>query len=103
MGELLVNLILPLFSALATNSGSLGFSRYLEDFFLQVPARGGYSRFRQLNGTLFQKKQPTLALYQGLFYLDAYYCRARKCAICPLKQKSELNKAGNNKRQKAAF
>ena len=84
IGELLINLVLPLFSALASESGSIGFERYLEAFYQQLPATGGYTRFKKLSSTVFQKQQPTLALYQGLFYLDAYYCRARRCSVCPV-------------------
>ncbi len=89
MDELLVNLILPMFSAIAQSSGSYGFYRYLESFYQQLPARVGYSRFKRLKQTVFQKRQPTLALYQGLFYLEEYYCRTRKCSGCPVQRQSE--------------
>ena len=84
IAELLINLILPFFSALANSSDSYGFSRYLEDFYQQIPAYGSYTSFERFNLLVSQKGLPTLALYQGLFYLESYYCRAQKCGICPL-------------------
>ncbi len=98
IGELLINLILPLFRALAQGSGSHGFVRYLENFYLYLPAYSGYTYFKQFKLPVFQNERPTLALYQGLFYLEEYYCRTGKCAVCPLNQETGDSRPeiGNN-------
>ena len=88
--EILSNLLLPLFSALAESSGSSGFHSYLEEFYLWLPALSGYE---VLNRTfnipdIPQKKPATLAQHQGLLYLKQHYCDLHRCNICPAKLKN---------------
>ena len=91
ISELLINLILPLFSALAERSGSYGFVRYCEAFYQQLPAQESYAGLKHFSLPAFQKGLAALALYQGLFYLEEYYCRSQKCSICPVNQLSAIS------------
>ncbi|NOX88318.1 MAG: DUF2851 family protein [Calditrichaeota bacterium] len=84
--ELLVNLIIPLFSAQALLQGSLGFADYLREVYLWIPACDIYRSFRKFFPWLvrYQTHWKKQALLQGFIQLDAGYCQVGACYHCPL-------------------
>ncbi len=84
--EIIINVILPLMIAKAEKEGSYGFSAYLRQFYLWVPAGINYG-FISRNMPWYQscaKALPRPALFQALLYLNENYCRDYKCADCPI-------------------
>jgi hypothetical protein len=87
--EIIINVILPLMIAVAEKEGSFGFSAYLKQFYLWLPADINYGVIsRNMPWNLsYAKILPRPALFQALLYLNDNYCIDYNCIDCPLKRR----------------
>ncbi len=86
ISELILNLLIPLFSARALAGQSDGFFAYLTDFFLFLPLQSIYQKLKKRFPWLaqYQASFPNQALMQALIHLDEQFCSKNNCNLCPL-------------------
>ncbi len=85
--EIAGNVLLPLAAQHARDSGNPGFSAYLDDQYLSLPAVSPYGVLRRQfrnwdRQKYFYQQQAQLSLYR-------YYCRDGSCNRCPLAANAE--------------
>ncbi|MBD3225494.1 MAG: DUF2851 family protein [Caldithrix sp.] len=84
--EIIINLILPFFTARAILNNSEGFADYLTDLFLSIPLNSTYRSVLK-NVTWKQDCLQALnrqAVLQALIELENTYCRPMLCCHCPI-------------------
>ncbi len=93
--EIMINVVLPLMSALAREEGSHGFSDYLREFYLWLPGDLHYGIISRSMPwySSYTKLLSRPALLQAMLYLNENYCRDYSCRACPLKRIPSSNAA----------
>jgi len=86
LNEIIINAVVPFFSALALQEGSEGFYEYLQAFYLWLPLAGGYAALQKIFPwlSIAAAKWPAQALYQAALQLQQNRCQWANCAACPL-------------------
>ncbi len=85
INEFISNIIVPLFAARALRDESDGFYEYLQQFFLYLPAAGGYqSVLKNMPWAVpWQKRYNRHAFNLAVLSLNQNYCLANGCRHCP--------------------
>ena len=90
ISEILVNLLIPFFTARAAATGSAGFVSYLEDLYLNWPSGGCYGfaqrQFPAICSAL--PGRPRAFYNQAMLQLHRSYCLPGCCSACPLRRKT---------------
>ncbi len=91
ISELIVNVLLPIYIAIAGRNGSSGFQTYLESFYLWLPMRVSYRSLQQ-NFSFYSDCKNVWngqGMQQALLHLESGFCLLRVCNRCPLKRKND--------------
>ncbi|MGD9899945.1 MAG: DUF2851 family protein [Calditrichaceae bacterium] len=91
ISEFIVNVLLPLYIAMAAREGSDGFQTYLESFYLWLPLPVSYRTLRQKFSFYSDciKVWNGQGMQQALLHLQSGFCLFRECNRCPLKRKND--------------
>lgn len=91
ISEMIVNVMLPLYLAVAGRNGSSGFQSYLESFYLWLPLPVSYRSLRQ-NFSFYSDCKTVwngMGMQQALLHVQNGFCLLGGCKGCPLKRKND--------------